>query len=146
MGVKEDLAAKVGEVTGVGEWHTMTQAAIDMFADATCDHQWIHVDGERAARGPFGTTIAHGFMTLALIPGIGPLLETPGVKMTINYGLDRVRFVSPVPAGSRVRVVSELSEVSETPKGLKLKERVTVELEGSDRPACVADTVVLLVL
>ena len=146
MGVKEDLQARIGEVTGVGEWHTVTQADIDKFADATRDHQWIHVDPERAARGPFGSTIAHGFMTLSLIPGIGPGLEAPSASMIINYGLERVRFVSPVPAGSRVRVVSELAGVTETAKGLKVNERVTIELEGSDRPACVAQTVILLVL
>ena len=146
MGVKEDLQARIGDVTGVGEWHTVTQTDIDKFADATRDHQWIHVDPERAARGPFGSTIAHGFMTLSLIPGIGPGLEAPSGAMIINYGLDRVRFVSPVPAGSRVRVVSELAGVSETAKGLKVNERVTIELEGSDRPACVAETVILLVL
>jgi acyl dehydratase len=145
MGVKEDLEARIGEVTGVGEWHTVTQADIDKFADATRDHQWIHVDAERASRGPFGSTIAHGFMTLALIPGIGPRLEVTGVAMIINYGLERVRFVSPVPAGSRVRVVSEMAAVSETAKGVRVNERVTVELEGSDRPACVAETVILLV-
>ena len=145
MGVKEDLEARIGEVTGVGAWHTVTQADIDKFADATLDHQWIHVDPERAARGPFGSTIAHGFMTLSLIPGIGPGLEVPSATMIINYGLERVRFVSPVPAGSRVRVVSELAGVSETGKGLKVNEKVTVELEGSDRPACVAETVILLV-
>lgn len=145
MGFKEDLEARIGEVTGVGAWHTVTQADIDKFAEATLDHQWIHVDRERAARGPFGSTIAHGFMTLALIPGIGAGLEVPTDTMVINYGLDRVRFVSPVPAGSRVRVVSVLAGVSETAKGLRVNERVTVELEGSDRPACVADTVVLLV-
>ncbi|MCY4369424.1 MAG: MaoC family dehydratase [bacterium] len=146
MGVKQELEARIGEVTGVGEWHTVTQADVDRFADATRDHQWIHVDEERAAQGPFGTTIAHGFMTLALIPGIGPRLEPPGVTMTINYGLDRVRFVSPVPVGSRVRVVSELAGVKETPKGLRLKEKVTVEIEGSGRPACVAETLILFVL
>lgn len=146
MGVKEDLQARIGDVTGVGEWHTVTQADIDKFADATRDRQWIHVDPERAARGPFGSTIAHGFMTLSLIPGIGPGLEAPSAAMIINYGLDRVRFVSPVPAGSRVRVVSELAGVSETARGLKVSEKVTIELEGSDRPACVAETVILLVL
>ena len=146
MGVKDHLEARIGEVTGVGEWHTVTQADIDKFADATRDRQWIHVDPERAALGPFGSTIAHGFMTLSLIPGIGPGLEVPGATMIINYGLDRVRFVSPVPAGSRVRVVSELAGVSETARGLKVNEKVTIELEGSDRPACVAETVILLVL
>ena len=146
MGVKQELEARIGEVTGVGEWHTVTQSDIDRFADATRDHQWIHVDEKRASRGPFGSTIAHGFMTLALIPGIGPRLKPAGVEMIINYGLDRVRFVSPVPVGSRVRVVSELAAVTETPRGLRLKERVTVELEGSDRPACVAETLILLVV
>lgn len=147
MDIKQALEAGVGKVTGVGEWHTVTQAAIDRFADATRDHQWIHVDPERASQGPFGSTIAHGFLTLALIPGIGPRSEPPpGVRMVINYGLERVRFVSPVPVGSRVRVVSESVDVIETPKGLKLKEKVTVELEGSDRPACVAETLILLVL
>lgn len=146
MGFKEDLEARIGEVIGVGAWHTVTQADIDKFADATLDHQWIHVDPERAARGPFGSTIAHGFMTLSLIPGIGPGLDVPSATTIINYGLDWVRFVSPVPAGSRVRVVSELAGVSETAKGLKVHERVTVELEDSDRPACVAETVVLLVI
>ena len=146
MGLREDLEARVGKVTGVGEWHTITQGAIDMFAEATCDHQWIHVDAGRAALGPFGSTIAHGFMTLALIPGIGPRLEAPGVRMTINYGLDRVRFIAPVPAGSRVRMVSQLTGVSETTRGIRVKEKITVELEGSDKPACVAETVILLVL
>ena len=146
MGVKEDLGARIGEVIREGEWHTVTQDDIDRFADATRDHQWIHVDPDRASEGPFGSTIAHGFMTLALIPGIGAALEVSGVRMVINYGLDRVRFVSAVPVGSRVRVVSELAGISETTKGLKVNEKVTVELEGRDKPACVAETVVLLVL
>ena len=130
MGVKEDLQVRIGEVTGVGEWHTVTQADIDKFAEATRDRQWIHVDPERAARGPFGSTIAHGFMTLSLIPGIGPGLDVPSASMIINYGLERVRFVSPVPAGSRVRVVSELAGVSEIAKvGGKRPSR----LRGRDR-------------
>lgn len=146
MGVKEDLEARIGEVTGVGEWHTVTQDAIDQFADATEDHQWIHVDRERAASGPFGTTIAHGYMTLALIAGISPPFDVPGVKMGINYGLDRVRFISPVPSGSRVRTSTVLAEVSEVAGGLQLKSTVTVELEGSEKPACVAETLVRLIL
>ena len=146
MSIKEDLEARIGEVIGVGEWHTVTQEAIDLFAEATNDHQWIHVDAERAADGPFGTTIAHGFMTLALIAGIAPKLQVPGVKMAINYGLDRVRFVAPVPAGSRVRVSSVLAEVSEVAGGLQVKNQVTVELEGSDKPACVAEALVRFIL
>ena len=146
MGVREDLESRIGEVIGVGDWHTVTQGDINKFADATRDDQWIHVDAERAAQGPFGATIAHGFMTLSLIPGIRPVPEMPGVKMIINYGLERVRFLTPVPAGSRVRVVSELAGVSEIAKGLKVNEKIRVELEGSERPACVAETVILLVL
>ena len=146
MSVRAELEARVGEIVGVGDWHTITQADIDRFASATRDHQWIHVDAARAAEGPFGATIAHGFMTLALIPGIGPVLDLPGVKMTVNYGLNRVRFISPVPVGSRVRVVREIAGASEKPNGILLEEKVTIELEGSDRPACVAETLVLLVV
>ena len=146
MSIRAELAARVGEVVGAGDWHTITQADIDRFADATRDPQWIHVDTARAAEGPFGATIAHGFMTLALIPGIGPALELPGVKMIINYGLNRVRFLSPVPVGSRVRVVREIAGVSEKRNGILLEEKVTIELEGSARPACVAETLILLVV
>lgn len=146
MSIRAELEARVGEVVGVGDWHTITQADIDRFAEATRDPQWIHVDATRAAEGPFGATIAHGFMTLALIPGIGPALDLPGLEMIINYGLNRVRFLSPVPVGSRVRVVREIAGVSEKPNGILLEEKVTIELEGSARPACVAETLVLLVV
>ncbi len=146
MSVRTELEGRVGEVIGVGDWHTITQADIDRFADATRDLQWIHVDAARAAEGPFGATIAHGFMTLALIPGIGPALELPGVKMIVNYGLNRVRFISPVRTGSRVRVIREIAGVSEKPNGIHLEERVTIELEGSAKPACVAETLILLVV
>ena len=145
MSLKRELEARIGEVVGVGDWHTVTQDDIERFADATRDHQWIHVDAARASEGPFGATIAHGFMTLALIPGIGPSLELPGVSMIINYGLNRVRFISPVPTGSRVRVIREIAGVAEKPNGIQLEEKVTIELEGSDRSACVAETLVLLV-
>ena len=145
MSIRAEQEARVGEVIGVGAWHTITQADIDSFAAATRDPQWIHVDAARAAEGPFGATIAHGFMTLALIPGIGPVLDLPGLEMIINYGLNRVRFLSPVPVGSRVRVVREIAGVSEKPNGILLEEKVTIELEGSARPACVAETVILLV-
>jgi len=146
MSIRAELEARVGEVVGVGDWHTITQADIDSFAAATRDPQWIHVDAARAAEGPFGATIAHGFMTLALTPGIGPVLDLPGLEMIINYGLNRVRFLSPVPVGSRVRVVREIAGVSEKPNGILLEEKVTIELEGSARPACVAETLVLLVV
>ena len=144
-GLLKLLGTRVGEETASGDWHTVTQADIEKFADATRDHQWIHLDRERAAKGPFGATIAHGFMTLALIPGIGPEYDYPEVKMVINYGLDRVRFLSPVPAGSKVRVRCRLMGVVEAPQGVRLKEEVTIDLQGSDRPACVAETLVLLV-
>ncbi len=143
--LRELLEVRVGEMA-TGDWHTITQEAIGMFAEATGDHQWIHVDADRAADGPFGATIAHGFMTLALIPGIGPRFEVPEARMIINYGVNRVRFLSPVPVGSRVRVVTELVGVTERRSGLLLAEQVTVELENSSRPACIAETLVLLVL
>ena len=146
MSVYEDLRGRIGEKIGVGEWHTVTQESIDQFADATNDHQWIHVDPERAAAGPFGTTIAHGFMTLALIAGISPPLKISGVKLSINYGLDRVRFISPVPSGSRLRVSSVLAEVAEVTGGVQIKNNVTVELEGNDKPACVAEALVRFIL
>ncbi len=140
MGTLEELQATVGTESGVGEWTVITQEMIDQFADATHDHQWIHVDEDKAAAGPFGTRIAHGFLTLSLIPGIAKPAEVPGVRMGINYGLDRVRFITPVPSGSRVRAHSKLLEVSEVKGGLQLKTEITIELEGSEKPACVAET------
>ncbi len=140
MGILEKLQATVGTESGVGEWTVITQKMIDQFADATHDHQWIHVDEAKAAGGPFGTRIAHGFLTLSLIPGIAKTAEVPGVRMGINYGLDRVRFITPVPSGSRVRAHSKLLEVSEVAGGLQLKTEITIELEGSEKPACVAET------
>ncbi len=136
----EALSARIGTEIGVGDWVRLDQERISAFADATGDHQWIHVDEERAASGPFGSTIAHGYLTLSMIPAIAPALRVEGVRMGINYGLDRVRFISPVPVGSRVRARSALTDVSEVPGGVQLAMRVTVELEGSDKPACVADT------
>lgn len=144
MSMLEELTAKIGTETGVGEWTTITQDMIDQFADATHDHQWIHVDEERAAAGPFGTRIAHGFLTLSLIAGIAPSMDVPGVRMGINYGLDRVRFITPVPTGSQVRARSTLREVAEIAGGVQLKNEVTIELEGSEKPACVAETLVRL--
>lgn len=139
MSVVDDLKAQIGEEIGLSDWFTISQERIQQFADATDDHQWIHVDDEKAAKGPFGTTIAHGFLTLSLLPALTPALDIPGVRMGINYGLDRVRFISPVPTGSRVRARSRLVSVAEVPGGLQLKSEVTVELEGSEKPACVAE-------
>ena len=118
----------------------ITQERIDGFADATGDHQWIHVDAEKAEAGPFGSTIAHGFLTLSLIPAIAPSIDVPGTRMAINYGLDRVRFITPVPVGSRVRARTVLRDVSEVQGGIQAKTEITIEIDGSDKPACVAET------
>ena len=144
MTVLDDIQAKVGEEYGVGEWTPVAQSMIDGFADATGDYQWIHVDEARAAAGPFGQRIAHGFLTLSLIPAIAPAMSVPGVRMGINYGLDRVRFITPVPAGSNVRARASLIEAKEIAGGVQLKSEVTIELEGADKPACVAETLVRL--
>ena len=140
MSVLQDLEARVGQEIGVGDWVTITQDAVNAFADATRDHQWIHVDLEKAAAGPFGGPIAHGFLTLSLVSAIAPQVELPDVRMAINYGLDRVRFITPVPVGRRVRARSVLREAHEVTGGIQVKTEVTVELEDSDKPACVAET------
>lgn len=140
MTLLADLEAKVGQEIGVGEWVEITQEAVNAFADATLDHQWIHVDLERAAAGPFGGPIAHGFLTLSLVSAIAPQIEVPDVKMAINYGLDRVRFITPVPVGSRVRARSVLRDAKEVTGGVQVKTEVTIELEGAEKPACVAET------
>jgi acyl dehydratase len=142
----DELAAAKGETLGHSEWHTVTQEQIDQFAQATGDHQWIHVDAERAASGPFGTTIAHGYLTLSLIPMLTyRTYQVQGVKMGINYGTNKVRFPSPVPVGSRVRAVAELAEVTDVAQGMQAVIRVTVEIDGQPKPGCVAETVVLFV-
>jgi len=137
----EEVKAMVGQELGVGDWVEVDQDRINGFADATGDHQWIHVDPERAAQGPFGTTIAHGYLTLSLIPSLGGGgLPVTGAKMGINYGLDRLRFITPVKVGSRVRARRKLLEVKEGEGFVQLKVEVTVEIEGEDKPACVAET------
>ena len=141
----DDVAAASGSEIGTSEWLEVDQARIDAFADATLDHQWIHVDVEQAAAGPFGTTIAHGFMTLSLLPRFASQvfqLETPGARL--NYGLEKVRFPNPVPVDSRLRSRVRFGEVRELPAGLQLIVEHTVEIEGHDKPACVAQHVVLL--
>jgi acyl dehydratase len=142
----DQLTDLVGEEIGVGDWMTVTQERIDLFAEATGDYQWIHVDEEQAAAGPFGSTIAHGFLTLSLLPAIGVSVDVPDAKLMLNYGLDRVRFISPVRVGCRLRVRSRLLEVSEVDGGFQLKTEMTVEMEGSDRPACVAETITRVVV
>ena len=144
----DELNAAVGTPLGTSDWVEIDQARIDLFADATGDHQWIHVDPERAKDGPFGTTIAHGFLTLSLIPGLTKLtacLRKPP-KHTLNYGLNKVRFVSPVPVGSRVRGRVTILDVTEDKRGWLARWQITVEMEGSEKPACVAETLSLYVL
>jgi acyl dehydratase len=138
------LRARVGQELGTSDWLEITQDRIAAFADATGDHQWIHVDPQRAAaEGPFGTTIAHGFLTLSLISSLmRETLSIGGLRMTINYGLNRVRFVSPVPRGSRIRVHLVLAAVEEVADAVQATWAVTVEREGSARPALVAEWLV----
>ncbi len=135
------LAAK-GKSLGPSQWVAISQQRIDQFADATDDHQWIHVDPERAKDGPFGATIAHGYLTLSLISRFLPeLAELKNLKMGVNYGTDKVRFPSAVKVGSRVRAHGEVVEAIEVGGGVQATIRVTVEIEGQDKPACVADTI-----
>jgi acyl dehydratase len=141
MATVQDMKAKIGEELGVGEWLELTQERINTFADATGDHQWIHVDEERAKAGPFGAPIAHGYLTLSLIPSLGGGgLGLDGVRMGINYGLDRVRFITPVKVGSRVRARRKLVDVTEGEGFVQMKVEVTVEIDGEAKPACVAET------
>jgi acyl dehydratase len=138
----ESLKERVGEELAVGEWLTVDQAMIDKFADATGDHQWIHIDRERAAKGPFGTTVAHGFLTLSLLPKLAEsALKVDDVRMGVNYGLNRVRFPAPVPAGSRIRARLKLVSYEPLDGGAQLVMEVTMERDGSDKPVCVAETV-----
>lgn len=136
-----DLRARVGEEIGVSDWVTVDQQRIDLFARATGDHQWIHVDPERAARGPFGTTIAHGFLTLSLIPEFAAsAFDIADSHMGVNYGLNRVRFTGPVPAGSRLRARFRLLAFDDVDGGAQLTTEVTIEREGAARPVCVAQS------
>ncbi|MCG3190276.1 MAG: putative enoyl-CoA hydratase 1 [Burkholderiaceae bacterium] len=137
-----DLRARVGQELAVGDWVTVDQPMIDKFADATGDHQWIHVDPARAATGPFGTTVAHGFLTLSLLPRLAAsALEIADVRMSVNYGLNRVRFPAPVPVGSRIRARLKLLAFEPLDGGAQLVTEVTMEREGGDKPVCVAESV-----
>jgi acyl dehydratase len=141
----EDLAGSVGEDLGASDWLTIEQERVDRFAEATGDYQWIHVDVERAKSGPFGGTIAHGYLTLSLVPILGTQIfsiETPGAKL--NYGVNKVRFPAPVPVGSRIRAHAKLVDVAEVPAGRQITFGWTIEIENSPKPGCVAETVVLL--
>ncbi|MGZ4436084.1 MAG: MaoC family dehydratase [Nocardioidaceae bacterium] len=142
----DDLETAVGTHLGWSDWHTVTQEQIDTFAEATGDHQWIHVDPERAKDGPFGTTIAHGYLTLSLVPRlVWQIYTVEGLSMGVNYGSNKVRFPSPVPVGSRIRAGAELVSLERGATGAQAVVRVTVERDGGDRPACVAETVSVLV-
>ncbi|GAB7006475.1 3-hydroxyacyl-thioester dehydratase HtdZ [Nocardioides sp. AN3] len=140
------LRSAVGTHLGYSDWHLVTQAQIDQFADATGDHQWIHVDRAAAAEGPFGTTVAHGYLTLALVPKlVWEIYEVTGLKMGVNYGADRLRFPSPLPVDSVVRAGVALLSVTPGTHGDLVASRVTIEQEGRQKPACVVDTLSLLV-
>jgi acyl dehydratase len=137
----DELKAAEGEDLGASDWHEVTQEAIDAFADATGDHQWIHVDVERAKQTPFGGTIAHGYYTLAIEPMLlEQVFALDGFAFAINYGLNRVRFPAPLPVGRRVRARAKLTKVEDVPGGAQMEVEVTFELEGSDKPVCVAET------
>jgi acyl dehydratase len=139
----EKLKDAVGQELGTSDWLEIDQKRIDLFAEATGDHQWIHVDPERAKDGPFGTTIAHGYLTQSLVNLFLPqIVEVRGTRMGINYGADKLRFPAPVPVGSRVRGKGELIAASDTKDGaVQATIRVTVEIEGGERPACVIETI-----
>ena len=137
-----DLQPLVGQEIAVSDWITVDQARIDKFADATGDHQWIHIDTERAKTGPFGTTVAHGFLTLSLLPELSAKAFTiTNTRMGVNYGLNRVRFPAPVPSGSRLRGRFKLLAYQPIEGGAQITTEVTMEREGSDKPVCVAESV-----
>jgi acyl dehydratase len=141
----DELVAANGEVLGTSDWVEITQERVNQFAEATGDHQWIHVDVERAKQGPFGGTIAHGYLTLSLIPWLGHgifELDTPGAKL--NYGINKVRFPNPVLVGKRIQSTITLADVTELASGYQITLKHVIDIEGEDKPAAVAETVVLL--
>lgn len=141
----DELTEAKGEHLGYSDWHTVTQEQVNTFADATWDHQWIHVDEEKAAQGPFGTTIAHGYLTLSLLPALAAeVYRVDGVKMGINYGSNKVRFPATVPVGSRVRDGIEVADVTDAAGGKQVVLKHVVEIENGGKPACVAETVSIL--
>ncbi|WP_156913751.1 MaoC family dehydratase [Brevibacterium album] len=141
-----ELEQLVGQELGASDWFAVDQDRVNLFADATGDHQWIHIDEEKAAAGPFGGTIAHGFLTLSLLPVLGAqVTDVTGMKMKINYGLNKVRFPNPVRVGSKVRDVVTLKEVVRKSSGVQVVMDHVIEIEGQDRPACIAEAVTLMV-
>ncbi|WP_433379619.1 MaoC family dehydratase [Streptosporangium sp. CA-115845] len=139
----DELAGASGEVLGTSDWITVEQERVDGFADATGDHQWIHVDVERAKDGPFGRTIAHGFLTLSLLPVFfQQIYRVDGLRMAVNYGLNKVRFPAPVPVGSKLRATSRLVEVTPLDGATQIVLATTIEAEGVEKPVCVAESVV----
>jgi len=141
----QEIAAAAGEELGVSEWVTISQERIDLFADATGDRQWIHIDPERAADGPFGSTVAHGYLTLSMLPFLGAqVFAFAGDVARVNYGLNKVRFVTPVRVGSKIRNRVHLLDVKDTDKGQHVTVQHTIEIKGEDKPACIAETLTLL--
>jgi acyl dehydratase len=139
----EELKQAEGTVLGTSDWHEVTQEDIDTFADVTGDHQWIHVDVERAKETPFGGTIAHGYYTLSIIPMLSQqVFSMQGFTFALNYGLNRVRFPAPLPVGSKVRLTAKVASVEEIPGGAQSTMEMTLEREGGDKPVCVAQTLV----
>jgi acyl dehydratase len=137
----DELKAAEGDELGISDWHEVTQQAIDAFADVTGDHQWIHVDVERAKETPFGGTIAHGYYTLSLAPMfMERIFALEGFAFAVNYGLNKVRFPAPVPVGSRVRMRAKLANLEEVPGGAQMTVEATFEVEGGSKPVCVAET------
>jgi acyl dehydratase len=138
----EDLRPLVGQVIGTGDWLSIDQARINRFAEVTGDDQWIHVDPERAAKGMFGTTVAHGFLTLSLLPYLSrSSFKVEGLRMTVNYGLNRVRFPAPVPVNSRIRAHHKLISYESIEGGVQVVNEVSIEREGQSKPVCVAESV-----
>ena len=137
----DELRAAEGETLGTSDWHEVTQRDVDTFADVTGDHQWIHVDVERAKETPFGGTIAHGYYTLSLAPMfMEQTFALEGFAFAVNYGLNRVRFPAPLPVGSRVRMTAKLAGLEDVPGGAQMKVELTFEREGGEKPVCVAET------
>ena len=138
----EDFTALVGTELGVSEWITIDQKRINQFAESTGDHQWIHVDPAKAAQGPFGATIAHGLLTLSLVPALTKqIYRVDFARMALNYGLNKVRFPAPVPVNSRVRARSTLLRIEPVPEGIQVIVSTTMEVEGASKPVCVAETI-----
>jgi acyl dehydratase len=140
-----ELEGAAGVELEPSEWVTIEQRAIEQFADATGDHQWIHVDPERAAEGPFGTTVAHGYLSLSLLPGLlGSMLRVTDARMGINYGIEKVRFTAPVPSGSRVRLKATIRSAERRGEGVLYRVGAEVEIEGAEKPAMVGEVVYLV--